>query len=149
MRTYRFRPLQILPVLLFSSLLSASTPKILTYHSQKDFEKGQAKGVSINSLGEIRLAPAITEVFAPEIPFIWATVLDRQKNLFLAGGSSGEVYRVDSRSNSSSYFSSPGQQIYALSVDAQNNLFVATSPDGKVYKVPSGGGADPTGDVVF
>ena len=145
----RFKVGKIVVALAIPSLLLASTPKIITYKSQKDFEKGQAKGVSISDIGEIRLAPSTQEVFAPEIPFIWLTEIDRQGNVFIAGGNTGEVHKVDKTNNSSVYFDSGDQQIYDLVVDQQDNLYVATSPEGKVYKVPAGGGVDKDSSVFF
>ena len=117
----------------------ASTPKIVTYKTQKDFEKGKPKGVSINSLGEVSLAPKISEVLNPDLPFLWAGAADAAGNLYVAGGSKGQVFKIDSQSNSSVVFDTGAVQVYALAVDKQQNLYVATSPNGKVYKIPKDG----------
>lgn len=128
-------------ILVFASAfaLLSGGPKIHTYKSQKDFEKGKPKGVSINSYGELRLAPEIQEIFKPDLPFIWSAVADRKGNLYLAGGNTGQVFKVDKDSNSSMAFDSEEQQIYALTVDKKNNLYIGTSPEGKIYKVTSAG----------
>lgn len=127
-------------LVLMISLLWASTPKIVTYRTQKDFEKGKPRGVSINSRGEILLAPSSSQLLNPELPFIWAGAADKQGNLFLAGGgNTGQIYKVDSANRSAIFFDSERYQIYALAVDKQNNLYAAASPQGRVFKIPAAG----------
>ncbi|HEX9654083.1 MAG TPA: hypothetical protein VGA99_10250, partial [bacterium] len=126
-------------ILLWSSVLTASTPKIVTYRTQKDFEKGKPRGVSINSKGEVLLAPSSSQILNPELPFIWSGVSDHHGNLFVAaGGNACQIHKVDDANRSTTFFDSERFQIYALAVDKQN-LYAATSPQGKVYKIPAGG----------
>ena len=137
-------------LLLMVSVLSASTPKIVTYRTQKDFEKGKPHGVSINSKGEVLLAPTSSQILNPELPFIWCGVADSQGNLFVAGGgNTGLVHRVDSANRATTFFDGEKFQIYALTVDRQNNLYVATSPQGKVYKIPKTGNVDLNASAFF
>ncbi len=120
------------------SLLTASTPIIITFNTQKDFEKGKPNGVSISNRGEIYLAPKIEAVFKPDIPFIWAGVADSRGNIFAAGGNNGQVFKIDPDNQSSVVFESEDLQIYAMAVDKQNNLYIGTSPQGKIYKILNG-----------
>ncbi|MFQ5752700.1 MAG: hypothetical protein ACE5HI_11950, partial [bacterium] len=129
-------------ILVVVSLLLASTPKIITYHTQKDFEKGTPKGVSINSRGEIRLAPAIVEIFKPDLPFIWSGVGDKRGNVFVSGGNTGQVFKLDAKNNSSVIFDIEDLEIYAMAVNQQNDLYIGTSPQGKVYKIARSGNAN-------
>ncbi len=130
------------------SLLAASTPKIITYRTQKDFEKGEPKGVSINSYGEIKLAPQISETFKTDLPFIWAMAADQRANIYVAGGNGGKVFKINSKNKVAEIFEADELEIFALATDSQNNLFVATSPRGKVYKIPFGS-TPKAEDVVF
>ncbi|TDI78960.1 MAG: hypothetical protein E2O79_11060 [Caldithrix sp.] len=130
------------------SLLAASTPKIITYRTQKDFEKGEPKGVSINSYGEIKLAPQINETFNTDLPFIWAMAADQRGNIYVAGGNGGKVFKINSKNEAAEIFEADEIEIYALATDGENNLFVATSPRGKVYKIPFGS-TPKAEDVVF
>ncbi|MFQ5823184.1 MAG: hypothetical protein ACE5JB_03930 [bacterium] len=141
--------LTTLIILVVVSCLIASTPQRRTYQSQKDFEKGKPMGVSINSYGEIFLAPRIDELFKTETPFLWAWAVDSQGNIFVGGGNNGQVFKIDSRGNSTVFFESEELEVYALAMDKQNNLFVGTSPQGKIYKIPVSGNISAEEAVFF
>ncbi|MFQ5864681.1 MAG: hypothetical protein ACE5IW_05565 [bacterium] len=138
----------ILDLIVVSSLV-ASTPQIRTYQSQKEFEKGKPKGVSINSYGEISLAPRIDELFKSETPFLWSWAIDSQGNIFVGGGNNGQVLKIDSNGKATVFFESEELQVYALVVDKQNNLYVGTSPQGKVYKIPVNGNSTAENALFF
>jgi hypothetical protein len=130
------------------SLLWASTPKIVSYRTQKDFEKGKPRGVSISSSGEVMLAPASALLLNPELPFIWAGVVDAQGNVYVAGGgNTGVIFKIDAEGRSSRFFPQSESasdeaeklQFYALAVNKQNQLFAAASPQGQVYAFPKNG----------
>ena len=121
-------------VLVTFSFLQASTPKIKTYKGQRDFSSGEPKGVSINPNGEVLLAPQVTEIFKSDSPFVWGTVLDDAGNLYAAGGSKGQVFKIDKQKKSSLFFEVEELQIFALAA-SKKNLYVASSPNGKVYKI--------------
>lgn len=128
---------QIKFTLIFLCIFSgaqASTPKIKTYKSQQDFSAGEPNGVSISPRGEVVLAPQVTEVFKSDSPFIWTMVLDNEGNLYAAGGTKGQVFKIDKKKKSSLFFEVEELQIFALAA-GKKNLYVASSPDGKVYKV--------------
>lgn len=137
-------------VVLTVSMLSASTPKIVTYRTQKDFEKGKPRGVSINSKGEVLLAPSSAQILNPELPFVWCGAPDSQGNLFVAvGGNTGLVYKVDSANRSNTFFDAEKFQVYAIAADNQNNVYVATSPQGKVHRIPKTGNVDVKAPAFF
>ena len=136
-RTFFLTNLLVLSVV---SISISSTPQIVRHTTQKDFERGKAQGVSVNSRGEVRLAPKLETWHTSDLPFIWAGVSDRAGNFYFAGGSEAKVYKIDARQSSpQEIFSAGDKQIYALALDSRGNLFVATSPEGQVYKVAAGG----------
>lgn len=114
----------------------ASSPKVITYKTQRDFVKGEPKGVSINHRGEIVLAPAIEQQFSTDLAFIWSVVTDDDGNIYTAGGNGGQVFKIAPDKSSALFFDAPEVQIYAMATDGEEHLFVATSPEGKVYRVP-------------
>lgn len=116
----------------------ASSPRIRTYQSQNDFARGTPKGVSITNSGEIILAPKMEQLFATQIPLLWSWAADSRGNIYVGGGNSGKVFKIDSQGNSTVVFEASELQIYALAVDRGNNVYVGTSPQGKVYKLPGG-----------
>lgn len=135
--------------LFFISILFASTPKIKIYKSQSDFEKGKPKGVSINNFGEIVLAPKIDELLQTDTPFLWSLATDSRGNIYVGGGNSGQIFKIDKNGKTSVYFEAPEMEIYALAVDNSDNLYVGTSPKGKVYKIPVDKKVTPDGAIFF
>ncbi|RMF63148.1 MAG: hypothetical protein D6743_11175 [Calditrichaeota bacterium] len=146
MKTKRVVFLTKIAILVFSGYLYAANPKIVKYRSQSDFAKGEPRGVSINSVGEVFLAPQIESLFDAELPFLWACVSDADGNVFVAGGNQGKVFRVAPDGKTKMIFEAESSQVYALAVDGKNNLYVASSPEGKVYKLTfdAGGNAKAT-----
>lgn len=144
-----FRPVTLVLLVLIVAVLIASTPKVITYKTQQDFQKGEAKGVSINPNGEILLAPQINEIFSSDLSFIWTAVAGKRGNIYAAGGNGGQVFKIDSDNNSSLIFEAPEVEVYALAIDGRNNLYIASSPEGKVYKTPSGQKVNPADAVFF
>lgn len=131
------------------SLLFASTPKLVTFKTQQDFERGKTKGVSINGYGEIQLSPEMQELYKMDMPNVWSAVSDNQGNFFIAGGNESKVFKIDPDQKVSTYFEPGEKQIYALAVDGQGALFVATSPDGEIIKVSANGKGDSENSVFF
>lgn len=119
--------------------LQASTPKTVTIRTQKDFEDGTPAGVSINSFGELFLAPEIRNISKPDIPFVWCGVADDRGDIFLAGGQPAKVFKIDKQMKLSTFFETEEQEIYALATDRNGVVYAATSPKGKVYKITTPG----------
>jgi len=130
--------LNLVLALILLNAAEASSPKVITYKTQRDFVKGEPKGVSINHRGEILLASSIEEQFSSDLAFVWSVVTDSDGNLYAAGGNGGQVFKIAPDKSSELFFEAPEVQIYALATDGKKHLFVATSPDGKVYRIPFG-----------
>lgn len=140
MLNYFFQRFIILMLVgLLTGSVPASTPQIKTFGTQADFAAGKPKGVSINSLGEVVLAPEVNAILEGNaLPFLWAGASDSRGNLYVAGGNAGEVFRIDTSGDSTLVFKSPEVQVYALAVDSDDHVYVGTSPNGKVYRLPGG-----------
>lgn len=129
--------------------LQASSPEIKIFDKQEDFQNGKPTGISINHLGELTLAPAINEVFKSDLPFLWAGASDSRGNIYVGGGNSGQVYKIDKQGNAAIIFEADEVHIYSLAVDDNDNLFVASSPNGKVYKISAEAKTLTEGTVLF
>ncbi len=127
----------------------ASTTRTKSYRSQHDFEAGESHGISIDPNGVLSLGPRLQEIFSAELPYIWASVSDSRGNLYLAGGSDGAVYRIDSGGKATELFKSPEPQVYALAIDSRDNLYIGTSPNGKVYRISASGAGSAPQEAFF
>jgi hypothetical protein len=119
--------------------LLAASPQFKTFVTQDDLEKGKALGISIDALGQMRLAPAVHETFRASVPYLWCGVNDPQGNLYIGGGNPALVLRVPAKAKPDrsappdTIFTGTEVAVFALAL-FQNNLYLATSPDGQVYR---------------
>jgi hypothetical protein len=122
--------------------LLAASPQFKTFSTQDDLEKGKALGISIDALGQMRLAPAVEERFRASLPYLWCAASDAQGNLYTGGGNPALVLRLAQKASPDTVFTSAEVAIFALAF-SQNNLYIATSPDGQIYRQTAGSKAQP------
>jgi hypothetical protein len=129
--------------ILFASMpCFGSKPRLKTYSTFSQFERGKLKNMSILHDGKLALAPQQQRLIDTGEPFVWSVVSDKKGNTFLGTGNDGKVFKVSALGDSSLFFDAPELEIYALAVDSKNNVYAASSPEGKVYKISSQGHAD-------
>jgi len=116
-------------------LLRAEHTRVWRQTGYAEFEKGNAKGVSLRSDGKLMPAPRFAAFADPNMAYLWALRLDSRGRLYAAGGSDAKVLRFDDAGKAETIFESAELAAQAIVFDAHDNLFVGTSPDGKVYKV--------------
>ena len=116
--------------------LSAVTTSIWEQSSQKNFEAGTLKDVSVTSEGEVLLAQKIDQ-FAEiqEEIYVWCLAEDSKGNVYAGTGNQGKIYRIASDGQSSLFYDSPEVSILSLTVDANDNIYAGTGPDGLIYKI--------------
>ena len=116
--------------------LSAVTTSIWEQSSQKDFEAGTLKDVSITSEGDILLARKFDE-FADlkEEIYVWCLAEDSKGNVYAGTGNQGKIYRITPDGQSSLFYDSPEVSILSLTVDANDHVYAGTGPDGLIYKI--------------
>ena len=116
--------------------LSAVTTSIWEQSSQKDFEAGTLKNVSITSEGDTLLSRKFDQ-FADikEEIYIWCLAEDSKGNVYAGTGNQGKIYRITSDGQSSLFYDSPEVSILSLTVDANDHVYAGTGPDGLIYKI--------------
>jgi WD40 repeat protein len=130
------KPILIALLLCWSSAgLFAVTPQFWEENTQAEFAKGDPQSISINSDGELLLAPQLKRVYEGKDPIIWKIVRDSSGNIYAGTGNEGRVIKIDTSGNSSVLLDTNELEVQAMVIDKNGNLFVATSPDGKIYKV--------------
>jgi hypothetical protein len=125
----------------FSKEVQAVSPIFWNNSSFTEFSKGTLKGLSLNTDGQLSLAPKFDSVFDSDQALIWSAVYDNKKNLFVGTGHDGKVFKIDASGSSSLFFDAAELDVLAMAIDAEHTLYVATSPDGRIYKVNADGKA--------
>jgi sugar lactone lactonase YvrE len=127
---------------LFALNVMGAEPQVWSVSSRADVLKGDARAVSIGENGTIRPAPALTEVFKTEQPYIWSSVSDAAGNVYLGTGGEGKIFKVDAAGRGSQFADLAELNVSALAIGRGGEIFAASSPDGKVYKIDAGGRAE-------
>ncbi len=140
-------------LLLVPSLLAlASQPQFWKLEGARDFLDGELEGLSIDSVGRVRLAPATRLLHDTEAPSIWCLARDAKGVLYAGTGNDGKVFRVDA-GKGALFYDAPELEVHALAVGSDGRLYAGTSPDGKVYAIDAAGKAevfyDPTDKYIW
>lgn len=123
----------LLSLLLFLGV----TPATFEFKTYKDFSDGDAKGVSIGSVGTLTLAMQSVKIADLEEATVWA-LLSIGDHIYVASGDEGKVTRFGA-GEPVVVFTSPEPFVYALEDAGNRSFFAASSPDGKVYLVKPDG----------
>src|SRR5947207_15704647 len=75
--------------------LRAAQPQFWQLEGARDFLDGETEGLSIDSEGRVRLAPATHLVEDPEAPYVWSLARDAEGRLYVGTGNEGKVFRVE------------------------------------------------------
>jgi len=104
-------------------------------------QEGAKPGEKAHPSVEVDPSYSASVYFDPKTKYIWALALDRQSQLYIGTGDSGEIFRVDRSGKGSLFFKSDEAQIRALDFDNAGNLIAGTDGSGLIYRIsPSGQG---------
>jgi len=112
--------------------------------SQADFDTGQAKGVSILSLGQLALAPEFKPLLSDPVPHIWALAVDQKGALYAATGTEPKLLRL-SGGKAETFFTSPVKtdiEVLAVAVAADGAVYASAAPSGSIYRIGPDGKAE-------
>jgi sugar lactone lactonase YvrE len=129
----------ILALLAVASLASAAQPQFWKIEGAKEFLEGDTEGLSVDSEGRVRLAPATKPLHDPEAPTVWALARDRDGRIFAATGNEGRVFRIDGAGTASVAYDAAELEAHALAVDGEGRVYAGSSPDGAVYRLDKSG----------
>jgi sugar lactone lactonase YvrE len=128
----------VLPLLF--SLASTGTETVFwQVGSFEEFLQGTLANVSLDTEGELHLAPGARVVFNPEEALALSLAHDRKGNVYIGTGHQGKVFRVDGALHSSLLFTAREPDIFALAAGPDDSLYVGSSPEGKVYRITADG----------
>jgi sugar lactone lactonase YvrE len=138
MKPYKIFQLLIL-ALLFSSAIRGTETAFWQVGSFEEFLQGTLSNVSLDTEGNLHLAPRSRLVFNPEEALALSLARDWKGNLYVGTGHQGKVFRVDARQNSTLLFTAREPDVFALAVGPDGSLYVGSSPEGKVYRITPDG----------
>jgi hypothetical protein len=119
--------------------LHASAPVYWSTMTSADFLKGDATGVSIDTLGRVTLGPGVTPVVDLETAATWRMAAAPDGTVFVAAGNDGKVMRVDTAGKATVAFDAVESQVHAIAVTPDGQLLAGSSPDGRIVRVARDG----------
>jgi sugar lactone lactonase YvrE len=134
----RIRLVALAPVVLsLASAAFAAQPQFWRLEGARDFLDGDTEGLSVDSEGRMRLAPATRAVHDPEAPFVWSLAVDGGR-VYAGTGNDGKVFLVEG-GKGSLFFDAPELEVHAVLAGPGDKVLVGSSPEGKVYAVDRAG----------
>lgn len=115
----------------------ASEVRIFRLQSQEAFLEGRFDGVSVDSLGTLRLTAAATRLTALEEPFVLAAAT-HPDGWVLGTGNAGRVLLVRKDGVVEELMAAAEPEVFAVWADDDGVVFAGTSPSGKVYRIADG-----------
>jgi len=109
--------------------------------SQPEFQAGKRENITLSSIGELTLARSASTVIEDAAEHVWALAIDSKGVIYAAGGSRGEIYKIQDGKSESLYMSED-PEILSLAVDKDDNLYAGTAPGGRIYKFTPKGEVD-------
>lgn len=122
-------------------LVVAAQPQFWRLEGARDFLEGELLGLSVESDGRVRLAPATEMLHDTESPQVWALARDKKGVVYAGTGNEGKVFRL-ADGKASVFFDAEELEVHALAVGPDGRLYAGTSPDGKVYAIDAAGKAE-------
>ena len=117
----------------------AAQPQFWKIEGAREFLEGETEGLSVDSEGRVRLAPAAKPFHDPEAPTVWALARDRDARVYAATGNEGRVFRIDGAGTASVAYDAAELEVHALAAAPDGRLYAGGSPDGAVYRLDRGG----------
>jgi len=116
----------------------AAQPQFWKIEGARDFLEGDLEGLSVDSVGRVRLAPASRSLHDPEAPYVWSLDRDDKGRLYAGTGNDGKVFRIEN-GKVSVLFDAAELEVHALVVGPDDRIYAGTSPEGKVYAIDRDG----------
>ena len=132
-----------LPLLIAAELMSGSSfaaaqgTHLWTQSQMEEFEKGTPDGVAIESDGQLRQGPGLTEQLTTPSTFVWALAVEKPGAVYAGTGTPASVLRLAGQKGERPFtlFETRDLSVQALCLGPDGSLYAATLPSGKVYKL--------------
>lgn len=123
-----------LPIFLQGIAARGSEVRFFTLNTRETFLDGEFEGVSVDSLGVLRLAQRVARLGEVEEPFVFSASAHGE-GWVLGTGTSGRVVRVGPDGSVTTLLEAREPTIFATAVDEAGVAWAGGSPGGHVYKL--------------
>ena len=130
-----------LALLAAAAVARAAQPQFWKIEGAQDFLDGDTEGLSVDSEGRVRLAPATRTLPDTDAPYVWCLATGAKGTLYAGTGNDGKVFRMD-EGRAVTLFDAAELEVHALAVGPDGRLYAGTSPEGKVYAIDAAGKAE-------
>lgn len=114
-------------------------PSLWQQSTAADFRAGALQGVSVTSLGDVRLAPTLRKIAESNETYFWALAPDGAGGVYAGTGDNGLVYHIDAKGALKEWAKTGELEVHTLARGANNTLYAGTSPHGRVFKIDAKG----------
>jgi streptogramin lyase len=116
---------------------AAQGTHLWTQSQMEEFEKGTPDGVAIESDGQLRQGPGLTERLTTPSTFVWALAVEKSGTIYAGTGTPASVLRLAVQKGEKPFtlFETRDLSVQALCLGPNATLYAATLPSGKVYKL--------------
>ncbi len=99
-----------------------------------EFDRGEADGTQLSSLGEVSLGKRPRKLDFEDVALVWCAARDRAGRIYLGTGYDGKIYRVDG--SKVVEIATTGQLVItALAFDEKGDLYVGGLPEPVISKI--------------
>jgi outer membrane protein assembly factor BamB len=127
-----------LALLMIAFPAGAAQPQFWEIDEAAAFLEGDLQGLSVDTFGRVRLAPAAPVLDNPSCPYVWSLARDARGVIYAGTGNDGKVFRI-AAGDTKVFFDTAELEVHALAVGRDGTVYAATSPDGKVYAIDAKG----------
>jgi sugar lactone lactonase YvrE len=115
------------------------SPQVWKQTSRTDFEKGTARGVSVNSRGDLSLTRLLERWQTSSESFLWSLIPDGSGGLIAGTGNRAHILHFDAQGKRSVLARLPEIAVFSLLRTPEGTLYAATAPNGRTYRVERDG----------
>lgn len=116
----------------------AAKVKVWHENTPSAYDKAHFKQAVIDSEGVVQLAHQLKPLVGLDASRVWSVVEDRQRNLYIATGDDGKLYRLTPDGKLSVAFDSDESEILCLTTGPDGAVYAGTGPGGLIVRIAPG-----------
>jgi hypothetical protein len=133
-----FLPVLVLAAVAAAPAAPAAEVRVFQTNSQRAFLAGTLEGISVDTLGRLRLADRAERLTAVDEPFLLSAAA-HPEGWVVGTGNAGRVLLVRRSGEVEELFAAEAPEIFAVAADDDGTVWAAASPGGKLYRIPAPG----------